>query len=319
MGSITGRTGPHDRDFGDDVAAVIAHDTWVTEWQYDHARPLLAVRADTLVWLDLPAGIALSRVVRRTLRRRRTRETPVERKHRAGALERADSPRRRHPMGRPHPQEVLHPGSSRGSREPPSCRSFDSRARARSNRGCGAPWPKACIGRGWARHSQGQRRSEPNRTRYPSGSWTRNWDTPACVSPVWYHLVSGARKSGQPARDRRPSKGAVSGTATWKFTPRPSGLLETAGDPIATEPDLIEHDVGRPEVQDTRNPPPAGHREPRNRRWMTQKSRLVARSAIRSSGTRPGDIGEISPAADFMSLIMERRGWSSRIFILASR
>lgn len=60
--------------FDDDVAAVIAQDTWVTEWQYDHARPLLAVRADTLVWLDLPAGIALARVVRRTRRRSRTRE-----------------------------------------------------------------------------------------------------------------------------------------------------------------------------------------------------------------------------------------------------
>lgn len=60
--------------FHDDVVALAAHDNWVTEWQYQTARPLLAARADTLVWLDLPAGIALSRVVRRTLRRNLTHE-----------------------------------------------------------------------------------------------------------------------------------------------------------------------------------------------------------------------------------------------------
>lgn len=60
--------------FDDDVGALSARDSWVTEWQYDQARPLLAARADTLVWLDLPAGIALSRVIRRTVRRSRTRE-----------------------------------------------------------------------------------------------------------------------------------------------------------------------------------------------------------------------------------------------------
>lgn len=47
---------------------------WVTEWQYSSARPTLAARADTLVWLDLPATVTLSRLVRRTVRRRLARE-----------------------------------------------------------------------------------------------------------------------------------------------------------------------------------------------------------------------------------------------------
>ncbi|MES2095033.1 MAG: AAA family ATPase [Actinomycetota bacterium] len=46
---------------------------WVTEWQYRDARPILSTRADTLVWLDLPSPVALSRVVRRTIHRSRTR------------------------------------------------------------------------------------------------------------------------------------------------------------------------------------------------------------------------------------------------------
>ncbi|MGN7969458.1 AAA family ATPase [Microbacterium sp. 22296] len=57
--------------FVDDVRALVARDTWVTEWQYSSARPLLAARADLLVWLDLPFWrVTLPRVVSRTLRRR---------------------------------------------------------------------------------------------------------------------------------------------------------------------------------------------------------------------------------------------------------
>lgn len=56
--------------FLDDVRELAEGDAWVTEWQYTAARPLLAARADTLVWLDLPFRVSLSRVVRRTLRRR---------------------------------------------------------------------------------------------------------------------------------------------------------------------------------------------------------------------------------------------------------
>ncbi|WP_243073946.1 AAA family ATPase [Microbacterium sp. SS28] len=62
-------------DFLDDVRRLIARESWTTEWQYSTARSLLAARADTVVWLDLPfATVTLPRVVRRTLRRRLGRE-----------------------------------------------------------------------------------------------------------------------------------------------------------------------------------------------------------------------------------------------------
>lgn len=61
-------------EFEADVNAFVATDRWVTEWQYDHARPVLAARADLLVWLDLPFPVTFSRVVRRTVRRRWRRE-----------------------------------------------------------------------------------------------------------------------------------------------------------------------------------------------------------------------------------------------------
>jgi adenylate kinase family enzyme len=56
-----------------DVAAFAAQPTWVTEWQYGKARPLLLQRADLLVWLDLPRSLVMRRVVRRTAQRRMTR------------------------------------------------------------------------------------------------------------------------------------------------------------------------------------------------------------------------------------------------------
>ncbi|WP_205844054.1 AAA family ATPase [Nakamurella deserti] len=62
--------------FLDDVRALAATDSWVTEWLYPAARPLLAARADLLVWLDPPfLPVTLPRLVRRTLRRRLRRET----------------------------------------------------------------------------------------------------------------------------------------------------------------------------------------------------------------------------------------------------
>ncbi|WP_309504434.1 MULTISPECIES: AAA family ATPase [Nocardioides] len=60
--------------FEADVDALVAGERWVTEWQYSHARPLLAERADLFVWLDLPYPLVLARVVRRTVRRRLRRE-----------------------------------------------------------------------------------------------------------------------------------------------------------------------------------------------------------------------------------------------------
>lgn len=62
--------------FLEEVEAYTSEPTWVTEWQYTLARDMLAARADTLVWIDLPVPIALWRLVRRTLRRR-LRRTPL--------------------------------------------------------------------------------------------------------------------------------------------------------------------------------------------------------------------------------------------------
>jgi len=59
--------------FMHDVAAFAAQPTWVTEWQYGKARPLLLRRADLLVWLDLPRSVVMRRVVGRTAQRRLTR------------------------------------------------------------------------------------------------------------------------------------------------------------------------------------------------------------------------------------------------------
>jgi len=58
-----------------DVRSLIRTDAWTTEWQYDDARPLLAGNADLLVWLDFPfVRVTLPRLVRRTIRRRLSRE-----------------------------------------------------------------------------------------------------------------------------------------------------------------------------------------------------------------------------------------------------
>lgn len=58
-----------------DVADLASTEAWVMEWQYAGARPLLAARADVLVWLDLPFWTTtFPRVVRRTVRRRVRRE-----------------------------------------------------------------------------------------------------------------------------------------------------------------------------------------------------------------------------------------------------
>lgn len=56
--------------FVSDVERFSAEAAWVTEWQYSSVRRMLAERADTLVWLDLPTGVTMSRLLRRTVRRR---------------------------------------------------------------------------------------------------------------------------------------------------------------------------------------------------------------------------------------------------------
>jgi adenylate kinase family enzyme len=56
--------------FAAEVEHLTAGERWVTEWQYDDARPLLTARCDLFVWVDLPYPVVLGRVVRRTVRRR---------------------------------------------------------------------------------------------------------------------------------------------------------------------------------------------------------------------------------------------------------
>lgn len=60
--------------FEADVEALTRGDRWVIEWQYTQVKGLLADRADTLVWLDLPYRTTLRQVTRRTVRRRLRRE-----------------------------------------------------------------------------------------------------------------------------------------------------------------------------------------------------------------------------------------------------
>jgi adenylate kinase family enzyme len=60
--------------FRSEVEALVSGDRWVCEWQYDEGRPLVAARADLLVWVDLPFPVTLWRVVRRTVRRSVRRE-----------------------------------------------------------------------------------------------------------------------------------------------------------------------------------------------------------------------------------------------------
>jgi adenylate kinase family enzyme len=57
--------------FRADVEAFSSEDAWVSEWQYTtQLGQLLPSRADTLVWIDLPAAVQMGRLIRRTLNRR---------------------------------------------------------------------------------------------------------------------------------------------------------------------------------------------------------------------------------------------------------
>lgn len=59
--------------FISDVDTFSSGPAWVTEWQYSTVRPLLAERADTLIWLDHPRWLVMYRVTLRTTRRFLTR------------------------------------------------------------------------------------------------------------------------------------------------------------------------------------------------------------------------------------------------------
>jgi hypothetical protein len=56
--------------FVEEVEAFTAGPSWVTEWQHDAVRGVVAGRADLLVFLLYPRSLVMSRVVRRTVGRR---------------------------------------------------------------------------------------------------------------------------------------------------------------------------------------------------------------------------------------------------------
>ncbi len=47
---------------------------WVADGNYARSRDIVLGRADTVVWLDLPLRVCLTRILRRTARRARTQE-----------------------------------------------------------------------------------------------------------------------------------------------------------------------------------------------------------------------------------------------------
>lgn len=57
-----------------DVERFAAGPEWVVEWQYRAVKPMLAERADLLVWLDHDRWTVLWRVTRRTVMRRLRRQ-----------------------------------------------------------------------------------------------------------------------------------------------------------------------------------------------------------------------------------------------------
>ena len=56
------------------VAVFTAADAWVMDGNYSKARAIGWSRADTLIWLDYPAGVVFWQLLRRTLRRMSSRE-----------------------------------------------------------------------------------------------------------------------------------------------------------------------------------------------------------------------------------------------------
>lgn len=74
---------PDDDEFRAKVAAALEGDGWVVDGNYHLARDLVWARADTVVWLDLPRRVVMSRLLRRTAVRvtRRTELWSGNREH----------------------------------------------------------------------------------------------------------------------------------------------------------------------------------------------------------------------------------------------
>ena len=53
-----------------DVEEFVAGSAWVVELQYRQVRPLIAARADTVLWLDYPTTLCVRRLLVRTVTRR---------------------------------------------------------------------------------------------------------------------------------------------------------------------------------------------------------------------------------------------------------
>lgn len=56
-------------EFRDRVAVATGSDGWVVDGNYSAVRDIVWVKADTVVWLDLPRRVVMRQVVSRTLRR----------------------------------------------------------------------------------------------------------------------------------------------------------------------------------------------------------------------------------------------------------
>ncbi len=60
--------------FRERVAHAVAGERWVIDGNYGKVRDIVWARADTIVWLDYPLGVALWRLLKRTAKRVLTRE-----------------------------------------------------------------------------------------------------------------------------------------------------------------------------------------------------------------------------------------------------
>lgn len=63
-----------EEEFRERVVTVTAAEAWVVDGNYSAVRDLVWLRADTVVWLDLPRATVMRRLAGRTLRRAVTRQ-----------------------------------------------------------------------------------------------------------------------------------------------------------------------------------------------------------------------------------------------------